>query len=141
MLIELLGNKVQAKPTAKDWKEAIRISAWPLLDNDSIEEQYIDAMIKNCEEYGAYIVITNLFAIPHASPECGVKKTDAALTILKSPVDLLGKPVQVLFALASIDYSSHVDALRKLSKVLHDPSIVGKLIQTETLDDVKEVLS
>lgn len=139
-LFELLDGKIQIIESAKDWKEAIRISAQPLLDNDSIEERYINAMIDMCEKYDAYIVLTDLFAMPHASPESGVKKTDAALTISKEPIDFSGKLVQVLLTLASADSDSHLKALRELTKFLSDGERIGRLIRAETPGEAEKLI-
>ena len=41
-----------------DWRDAVRRSAQPLLQQGYIEARYIDAMIANIEENGPYIVIS-----------------------------------------------------------------------------------
>jgi len=140
VLLELLDGKIQIIPSAKDWKTAIRVSAQPLLDNDSIEARYVDAMIQMCEKYDAYIVLADLFAMPHASPDSGVKKMDVALTISKTPIDFIGKPVQILLALASADSHSHIYALQELSDLLEDTSKIHELIQAETVDAIADII-
>lgn len=141
MLVDLLADKIQIIETAEDWKHAIRISAQPLLDNDSIEERYVDAMIDMCEEHNAYIVLTDLFAMPHASPESGVKKLDLALTLSRQPIDFMGKPVQVLLALASTDKNSHIYALHDLSDLLEDTNNIYRLIECETVGDIAKIIN
>ena len=141
MLMELLNQKIQIIQTASDWKDAIRIGAQPLLDNDSIEERYVDAMIKMCEELDAYIVLADLFAMPHASPGSGAKKMDVALTIVKEAVDFIGKPVQVILTLAAVDSHSHLALLQEVASTLGDEEKILRLIQAESSDEILKILA
>ncbi len=49
MISEYLAGNIQIVEEVNDWKEAIRTGARPLLENDSIEDRYIDAMIEMCQ--------------------------------------------------------------------------------------------
>ena len=140
MLLELLQDKIQFIPSAPDWKEAIRMSAKPLLEAGSIEERYVDAMIQMCEDHNAYIVLMDLFAMPHASPDGGVNKADVALTILEEPVDFMGKPVQILLTLASSTSTSHLEMLRDVGTVLCDDSRISTLIGLKSPAEVNEFI-
>jgi len=110
-------NKVKA---LKDWKEAIAYAAKPLLLDGSIDQSYIDEMILAVETYGPYIVLTDGFALPHASNKVGVNKLSMALLVVEEPVDLLGKPVHLFVVLASIDNTTHLKALASLTELLYD---------------------
>lgn len=114
MILEYLEDKIQIMEKVGDWKEAIRIGAKPLLENDSIEDRYIDSMIEMCKKYNAYIVLADRFAMPHASHECGVKKMGVSLLVVKEPVDFLGKPVQVILTLAATIAITALDVSKKL---------------------------
>ena len=71
-LWELLREKnIQLNIECRDWKDAIRKSAEPLLFKGYIEERYVDAMIENVLENGSYIVISKGFALPHEGFELG----------------------------------------------------------------------
>ena len=141
MLMDLLGQKIQIVQSFPDWKEAIRISAKPLLENDSIEERYIDAMISMCEQLDAYIVLADLFAMPHASPGSGAKKMDVALTIVKEPVDFMGKPVQVLLTLAAVDSNSHLELLQQVATTMGDPDKILQLIAANDANEILQILA
>lgn len=141
MLMTLLGQKVQIVDAMTDWKEAIRYSAEPLLANDSIEDRYIDAMIAMCEQLDAYIVLADLFAMPHASPGSGAKKMDVALTIVKEPVDFMGKPVQVLLTLAAVDSNSHLELLQQVATTMGDPEKIAQLIAAKDTDSILQILA
>ena len=64
-LYELLtAADIQLDIECSDWRDAIIRSAQPLLDQGKIEDKYIDAMIDNVKENGAYIIISPEFALP-----------------------------------------------------------------------------
>ena len=140
MLMELLNQKIQLIESVGDWKDAIRISAKPLLDNDSIEERYIDAMISMCEQLDAYIVLADLFAMPHASPGSGAKKMDVALTIVKESVDFIGKPVNVILTLAAVDSNSHLALLQEVAETMGDGEKISRLIGAKNSDEILQIL-
>ena len=62
-LCELLtAADIQLDIECSDWRDAIIRSAQTLLDQGKIEDKYIDAMIDNVKENGAYIIISPEFA-------------------------------------------------------------------------------
>eukprot|EP00130_Batrachochytrium_dendrobatidis_P008651 XP_006683526.1 hypothetical protein BATDEDRAFT_93283 [Batrachochytrium dendrobatidis JAM81] len=75
MLSELLTeDMIHFTSESLDWHHAISMAAKPLVNAESVEERYVDAMIKNVEEIGTYIHVGKGIAIPHARPEEGVNK-------------------------------------------------------------------
>lgn len=123
-----------------DWKEAIKQAALPLLDQGYININYVEKMIENVLKMGPYIVISEQFALPHAAPADGVKKTGMSMLHLEKLVDLMGESIRFLVVLASWDNEQHIKALGQLTKLLKDSrkemlSVKGKeqiiqLIQT-----------
>ena len=57
MLKEMLKDKIQIVDSIKDWKEALRVAAKPLLDAKNIESRYVDSIIENVNKNGPYIVL------------------------------------------------------------------------------------
>lgn len=103
-----------------DWMEAIKQAASPLMDQGYINNNYIEKMIDNVLKLGPYIVISKQFALPHASPTDGVKKTGMSMLTLEKPVDLMGEPVRHFVVLASWDNEQHLKALGQLTKLLKE---------------------
>lgn len=129
MLKELINaERVNIVKSVKDWKEAIKIASKPLLEDNSIEELYIENMIKSVEKYGPYIVLADRFALPHASSKEGVNKLAMSLLIVEDEVDLLGKPVNIFMVLAAIDNTTHIRALASLSEMMYEEENIKLII-------------
>lgn len=74
MLKELLKDNMKIVENVSNWEEALKIAAKSLVDNNNIEERYIQAIIDDVYKYGPYIVLTEGAAMPHSRPENGVLK-------------------------------------------------------------------
>lgn len=140
MIYELLSNKIQILDEAKDWKDAITKSAAPLLRDGNIEQEYVEAMIQMCEQYDAYIVIADNFALPHATSKNGVNKMGVSLTVVKKPVDFIGKPVQVMLTLAAGNDNDHIELLKEVAELMGDPSLIEQLINASSVEEIDNII-
>lgn len=141
MLNDLLTREtIQLAEQVVDWHEAIQIAASPLLNNKSIEKEYVDAMIENIERIGPYIVLAPRVAIPHARPEDGVNKIGMSLLKITNPVafskDDKEKDVNLIFVIAAIDNEMHLKALSQLTELLEDESIVNQIIDVKCKEEI-----
>lgn len=142
MLKELLTeDRIVLKDSLDNWEDAIKIASEPLLNQKTITDEYVDAMIDSVKEHGPYIVLTDYFALPHARPESGVKDMSMSMLILKEPVDLLGKPVNIFTVLASIDNSSHIKALASLTEIVGDKDNIEKLKSSKSSKEVIKMIN
>lgn len=141
MLKELLTkNRIQKKHHVDDWKEAIRLAAKPLLEDGSITEDYINSMYESVETHGPYIVLTDYFAMPHATSAFdSVKRLAMSMLVLDEEVDLLGKPVKIFVVLAPIDTKSHMRALSNLSELLYEKENMDLLLSGD-LDKIVDMI-
>lgn len=125
------------------WKEAIRLAAKPLLDQDKITENYPEAMIQKVEEFGPFINLGKGVAIPHARPDEGVNEIGMSMLVLEEPIYLLDNPeqeVRLLICIAAIDNESHLKALSHLTTILRDKNHVQALISSKNYDDIKMII-
>ena len=140
MLSELLNeNSIELGVHCSDWGDAIRKSGNILIRNDSITEDYIEAVIKNVKELGPYIVITKGVALPHASNKDGVKETSMSLIILDEAVPFgnpSNDPVKYVFMLATKDANSHLGALADLAEFLERPEFIKVLEEAKSVDAI-----
>lgn len=124
--------QIQVKDSATDWKDAINISAQPLLAEGIIKEEYINAMVENVIENGSYICVADNIALPHARSEKGAIGTGVAVTKLKSPAIFPeDKSVSILICLAAADSDQHSDALALLSEFFIDDDLVEEVLGSD----------
>ena len=139
MLEKILNtNLIQFKDQLETWQEAIQLAAEPLLNNNSIEQTYVDKIISNTKEIGPYYILAPNIALPHARPEFGVKKMGLSILVIKEPVWFSDKDqhkVQLIIVLAAADNQSHLEALAELAAILGDEENVNKLIHSESKED------
>lgn len=114
----LTKESIQTVDSVSDWKEAVRVASEPLLENNAIEEVYVENMIQSVIDNGPYIVLRDYFALAHAKAGEGVNEVGLALLISNESVDLEGKPVNVFLVLAAKDSTSHIEALSEITEIL-----------------------
>ncbi len=137
---------IRIEDHANDWKDAIRIAAKSLLENDYINEQYVEDMIKSVEAAGPYIVLAPNIAVPHARPNGNVNKMAIGLTKLNEPVNFRNEEdednwVRILFCLAAVDSSSHIVALQQLAVLLDSDEITDELINAKSEDEMLDIIN
>lgn len=133
----LTGEYIQLKKNVGDWKEAIRIGAWPLLEKGNITEEYIQSMINTIIRLGPYIIVAPKVAIPHAKPENGVKKIGMSLLCLEEGVHFSESDrheVNLLIVLAAIDGETHLKALSQLTTMFSEPGNVQKMVGAKSIE-------
>lgn len=145
MLSELLTeDMIQLTDKEYEWDEAIRKASIPLLEQNVIQESYVDAMINNVKELGTYIHVGKGVGIPHARPENGVNKLGMSLLKLKKPTALLGKKdhqIDLFICLAAVDNEAHLKALAQLTKILGNASFIKRLKETDSVDEIVSIIN
>ncbi|MBU5592536.1 BglG family transcription antiterminator [Clostridium sp. MSJ-4] len=144
VLKEVLNiEDVKLNVDAKDWRDAIRIGGGLLQAKGVIGSEYIDAMIKNAEENGAYIVIAPGIAMPHARPEFGVKGIGMSLITLKNPIEFgnpKNDPVTLVICICAVDHSSHLKALSELMDILAEENNIEFIKNAKTEEEVMSLI-
>lgn len=127
----LSEEHLEFRANVADWKEAITITAQPLLRDRIIEEKYISAMIENVVQFGDYMVLVPRVAMPHARPELGAIKTGFSILKLEAPV-VFGETqeVQLVICLATNDNEGHLMMLQKISALFDEEEKVDALLKT-----------
>lgn len=127
-----------------EWKEAIILSAKPLLDDGYIGEEYLDAIFANIEKYGPYIDFGLEVAVPHARPEFGVEKTGVSLLRLKEKVHLQDSndhPIKLIITFCSVDDTSHIEILKEISSIFGDSEKLEKIKEAESSEEILEIIN
>ncbi|MED2974968.1 Transcriptional antiterminator [Bacillus sp. OV194] len=139
----ITSETIQFAEQLPDWEEAIKEAAQPLLSKGAIESSYIDAMIENVYTMGPYVILGQEIAIPHARPEMGVNQVGMSFLKLEHPVYFLNDdkhPVSLLFCIAAIDNTTHLQALSQLTKLLSNKDNVKRLKTMKSVEEIMELI-
>ncbi len=144
VLFEVLPlHRIALDVEARDWREAIRKAGELLVRDGCVTERYVDAMIATAEELGPYVVFGKGFAMPHARPEDGVNRVGFALVRLRNPI-AFGHPdfdpVDLIFALAAKDTTTHLDALLQLSMLFDNPEALATIRAARTPEEIFDLV-
>ncbi len=131
-------NNILIGQTASNWQDAIRIAAGPLMENNSITEDYITQMIDSVKSFGPYIVLMPGFALAHASPGSAVLHTDISIATFHEPVDFHSENglVSVVMCLACTDHTSHIQQLQNIAEKLMESSTLDKITACKTREEL-----
>jgi len=144
MLKEILTEELIAVNfTATNRDEAVKKSGELLLKQDLIEERYIDAMLKNIEASGVYIVIAPGIAMPHARPEQGAIGIGFSIVTLTEPVVFghpKNDPVSLVIGLCAVDHHTHLRALAELSEILADEENVKAMLAASSPKEIIAII-
>nr|WP_314459516.1 PTS sugar transporter subunit IIA [uncultured Clostridium sp.] len=144
MLKEILTTDlIQAKFSAGSRDEAVRESGRLLVEKGLADEAYIEAMLKNVEVNGTYIVIAPGIAMPHARPEEGAIGIGLSIVTLKEPVVFghpKNDPVKIVVGLCAIDHQSHLKALTELADILMNEKKVEEIINADSQQEIMKII-
>ena len=143
MLTDLITRKrIQCVESVTDWKDAIRTASIPLIEDGSILNSYVDAMIESVETIGPYIVLAPGIALPHARPEAGVQQLGMALLRTQTPVYFDDtRYANLFFVLASADGKSHMNALIQLSRIFGCDGVFETFMEAQDAEELWELLN
>lgn len=134
---------IRLNVTAANRDDAIYEAGYLLYQNGIVEKEYIEAMVKSCNDLGPYIVLVPGVAIPHARPEDGAKGVGISIITLKEAITFGNEendPVHTIIALASDNNKNHIGLLRSLSNFLMNQDKVSKMYDAKTTEEVMELL-
>lgn len=143
-LYQLLpASHIQLNVKCKDWRHAVYASAVKLLELGYIEERYIDAMIRNIEENGPYVVLSKGFAFPHEGVDQGTKKLGMNLIRLTTPIEFDADerdPVEFVCCLSAVDSKTHLKAFFHLVNMLKKEEFKEALRNCQTEKEMAEII-
>lgn len=131
------------------WQEAVRSAGRLLEKRDISTAGYTEQMVAAIEKFGPYMVIVSGVLMPHAGANDGAKKVGVSLLRLRKSIRV-GLPdhggpdnrpeVDLIFALATIDETSHVDVVQDLWNLFSDEEKLNQIRSAKDWHDVHQVL-
>ena len=132
-------NNVQFVNKVNDWKEAITKAGNILQKNGFIKQDYVEEMIKLIEKHGAYIIIEEGMAIPHAPISKNVLKTGISLLIIKEKVLFPnGKGANIFLSFATINKTEHLGILNDLFELITKYNFIEKISKITEYEELEE---
>lgn len=124
------------------WQDAICAGCKTLEAKGYVDNQYAHAIIKCVEEFGPYIVIAPMIAMPHSTLGAqGVHKTGISFMVVEKPVsfdvDDREKDARLFFTLAANSHDEHLSNMMQLSEMLMNEELVKELLELKNEDDLK----
>lgn len=128
--------------TFEDWEQALRSAALPLLEQECIREEYIEAMISMAHTNGPWFVINDEMAIAHAHAENGVDALGMTLTIFREGLNIMGKSsIHFLFVLATPNNQDHLHILQDIMTLSGKKDLQEELLKAQCEEDALCILS
>lgn len=139
----LPAENIQIVDSVSDWKQAIRLSAQPLLAKETMTEAYIDAIFNSHQELGPYYVLAPGLAMPHARPEQGAIKNGLSLLHIKQGVSFDAEendPVYVVIMLCALSGDEHINMITALADIFSDDERLSALLNASSIEEIQRVI-
>ena len=140
----LTSQTVNVVDSVEDWKEAIQICAKPLLENNAISPNYVQAIFQLHESIGPYYVLAPGIAMPHARPEQGVNQLGLSMLLVKQGVKFNSTendPVYLITLLAASDSTSHIEMLTQLAELFSETNDMQTIFNAQNSDQILAVIN
>ncbi|MDO5088636.1 MAG: PTS sugar transporter subunit IIA [Leptotrichiaceae bacterium] len=132
-------NNVGFVEKVTDWKEAITESGNILKKNGIVREEYIKEMIKLVEKHGAYIVIEEGLAIPHAGISENILKSGVSLLVVKEKVFFPnGKSANIFLSFATVNKNDHLNIINDLFELVTKYRFIEKISRMTEYGELEE---
>lgn len=140
LLIE--ADAIQVGIAETDWRKVIQLAASPLIEKGYISAEYGQAVIDNTLSHGAYYVFDEGVAIPHARPECGVKRNCFSMVLLKKPIPFAdSEAADIVIMFGAQDSNAHIEeGIRAIIALLDNDERMAKLRAASSREEVVALL-
>jgi mannitol/fructose-specific phosphotransferase system IIA component (Ntr-type) len=99
-------------------------------------------MIQSVDEFGPYIIIAPMIAMPHARPEAGSLEIGLSVLKLEEPVSFTNNDenlASLIIVLSCKEDGKHIEVLGQLAEVLSDEDNYNKALKAQNVKDILEV--
>lgn len=126
------------------WEDSIYGAYQPLLKDNTVTKEYVDAVVECIKKYGPYIVIVPGIAMPHSSEGAtGCNGTAISFMKVENEVDFdpedPDKKAKLFFSLAATDHEQHINNIQSLMDTLMNEEIVEALMNAHTKEDLEQI--
>lgn len=137
----LTAHQIQFCPSVATWQAAIQLAAQPLLQNQTINSQYIDAIIQNVYTNGNYFILLPEIAMAHARPENGSLKNGMSFLKLTQAVFFPHQtPVKIIFVIAGENNAAHLQLIEALADFFSNATLTEQLLSVSNKKDLLHLI-
>lgn len=139
----LTRERIAIVEQVTDWRNAIDISARPLLAEGVITPGYIQAIFTSHEAIGPYYVLAPGLAMPHARPEQGVNRPALSLLHIRQGVSFGSEendPVRVVILLCAQNGDEHLAMISRLAELFSDEADLPALLQADNYSAIQALI-
>lgn len=139
----LTPDKINVINSIDNWKNAVRLSAEPLLAQGYMAEHYIEAILKSHEELGPYYLLAPGLAMPHARPEKGALRNGLSLLHIKEGISFgstENDPVYVIIMLCARSGNEHITMIGELAELFSDQQKLERLLKADDIKAIQAVI-
>ena len=139
----LTPDKINVINSIDNWKNAVRLSAEPLLAQGYMAEHYIEALLKSHEELGLYYLLAPGLAMPHARPEQGALRNGLSLLHIKEGISFgstENDPVYVIIMLCARSGNEHITMIGELAELFSDQQKLERLLKADDIKAIQAVI-
>ncbi|HEI4248444.1 TPA: BglG family transcription antiterminator [Staphylococcus aureus] len=114
-------HRISVNTQSLSINEAVTVSVQPLIKDDIVGPNYIEAILNQFEQFGSYMVISPHISLIHAGTEYVHNGVGFSLTYFTEGVEFGSKandPVYLVITLATDHPNAHLKALGQLSELL-----------------------
>lgn len=146
MLKKIIDEKLTSYYDSFDtWQEAVIASYQGMLKKGIISEEYINEVLSSIEEFGPYVVISPLVAMPHSTTGSkNVFNTAFSFMKVNKPVVFdendRSKDAKVFFSFAAAEENEHLKNIVKLAELLINEKIVEELLEVTCDEDLLKLI-
>lgn len=140
----LQPENIQLTESVGHWQEAIRQAAGPLLAQQAITPDYLEAIFRSHAQLGPYYVLAPGLAMPHARPEEGALKNGLSLLRINQGVSFdsaENDPVYVVILLSAVSGEEHIRMIGELAGLFSDDFRLQQLLSATTLSALTAAVS
>lgn len=119
--------------------DAIRLAGQLLVEQNLVEEEYIEQMIEREEDVSTYM--GNFIAIPHGTSRSAdlIKKSGISIIQVPEGVRFDGNLVTVIFGIAGKE-GEHLDLLSQIAILCEDIENVQKIADANSKDEILSLI-
>jgi transcriptional antiterminator/mannitol/fructose-specific phosphotransferase system IIA component (Ntr-type) len=131
------SSKIQVARESLTWEDSIYFAGTCLVENGSIENRYLDAIIAQTSEYGSYMFLTDDVLLAHAGIQDGVHRLDISMAVFREAVAFPNEHYgKIIFVLAAEDQEKHLQILNDLLKLCEEPESIQNLLNATTTNEI-----